>query len=454
MPTRTKNSAILALALIGCQLPPPPISPSLAAQQKEADRAIAEAQDEAAAANTRVTDLRARELDIQARQTEKDQLAKTHAERVSSAAKAVKEYEDARSRAHKLAENCERGSTPPDNEAVALHSYLVQYQSDPARDEAIEALEQCRKLIKKREIAGFKVLVKEARTQLAIDIEDGFDESNPIYRGRLKAKVKGSELRVSMRGNFEGRARHSQSEVESWCDSDTGFVFSRIVLKNAHGTFSCKPVLSAKETLQAYLKDAGVAASWTPPLPGDTYPPRPLSPLPDGPPPANTELASIQASLEGARTAHFQARQRVQDATATRQALDSEHAQEVQAWKFDKLSKAKKAQTAGLVVGGLGVVGLAVGSFGSFSQGETKRELNNARRTAETLENIPGSEPDEQKVDDLETELQRQETTTIVGYGVGVPLLITGAILYFVGRNNQSKLRNMTVSTDGFRLRF
>lgn len=454
MSTRIKNSALLAVFLTGCQLTPPPVDPSLAVRQKEADRAITKAKDDAAAADARVTELRDRELEIQARQTEKDQIAKTHALRVSAAEEAVREYEDARSRALSLGESCKGGSTPPDNEAVVLHNYLVQFQSDPERDKAIEELEPCRKLIKKRELAEFRSLVKEARVQLAIDIEDGFDETNPIYRGRLKAKVKGTELHVSMRGNFEGRARHSQSEVDSWCDSDTGFVFSRIVLKNAHGTFSCKPALSAKETEEAYLEKAGLATSWTPPPPGDTYPPSPVSPLPDGPPPDNTELASIQASLEDARSAHFQAKQQVQDATAARQVLDDEHTREVQAWKSDKINSARKTQIMGLVVGGLGVVGVLVGSVGSYSQEETQRELDEARTTAEALEGIPGAQPGNQKVADLEDELQRQKTTTIIGYAVGAPLLITGVILYFVGRNNQSRLRSMTVSADGLRLRF
>ena len=454
MSTRIKHSVLAAVLLSGCQLTPPPVDPSLAVRQQEADRAITKAKNDAVAADARVTELRDRELEIQARQTEKDQLARTHAQRVATAEQAVKAYKDARSRAHDLGESCKGGSTPLDNEAVVLHNYLVEFQSDPERDKAIEELEACRKLIKKREHAEFQTLVKEARVQLAIDIEDGFDESNPIHRGRLKAKVKGSELHVSMRGNFEGRARHSQSEVDSWCDSDSGFVFSRIVLKNAHGTFSCKPTLSARETEQAYLEKAGLAASWTPPPPGDTYPPSLISPLPDGPPPDDTELASIQASLEEARSAHFQAKQQVQDATAARQVLDDERTREIQAWKSDKLSGAKKTQTAGLVVGGLGVVGVLVGAVGSYSQGETKRELDDARVTAEALESIPGSEPDQQKIVDLEDKLQRQKTTTIIGYGVGVPLLITGAILYFVGRSNQSKLQGMTVGADGLRLRF
>lgn len=454
MSMRINNSALLAALLTGCQLTPPPVDPSLAVRQKEADEAIAKAKNDAAEADARVTELRDRELEIQARRAEKDQLANAHALRVSAAEEATKEHREALSRALDLGKSCKKGSTPQDSEAVELHKHLVQFQSDPERDQAIEELEACRKLIKKRELAEFKTLVKEARIQLAIDIEDGFDERNPIYRGRLKAKVKGTELRVSMRGNFEGRARHSQNEVDSWCDSDTGFVFSRIVLKNAHGTFSCKPAFSAKETEQTYLEKAGLATSWTPPPPGDTYPPSPVSPLPDGPQPDNTELTSIQASLEDARSAHLQANQQVQDATASRQALDDERARETQAWRSDKLNRAKKTQAAGLVVGGLGVIGVLVGAVGSTSQEETKRKLDNARVTAEVLGGTPGTQPDEQKVVDLEDKLQRQKTTTIIGYAVGAPLLIAGVILYFVGRNNQSKLRGMTVSADGLRMRF
>lgn len=453
---RRKNCSALVALLVGCQLTPPPVDPSLAARKAEADQAVARAEADAAAAETDVTALREHELELEARATEKEQINRAHAQKVADAESAVGEHSQALSRARELGESCKKKVTPLDDEAVKLRGYLVQFQRDPERDASIESLESCRKLIKKRETVKFRSLVKEARTQLAIDIEDLFDERNPIYRGRLKARIKGSELRVSMRGNFEGRARHSQSEVDSWCSAETGFVFSRIVLKNSHGTFTCKPPLSAKETEEAYLAEKGVATSWTPPTAGDTIAPTLVAPLPPATATATeqTELTSVRASLEQARSKQFDANQRAQEAAARRQALDGDYSREVQAWKSDRLQTAKRTQTAGLVVGGLGVVGLVVGAYGSYAQRETQRELDAERANADTFENVPGLEPDEEKIAELEERLERQETTTVVGYAVGASLLVTGAVLYLAGRSRRAKLRGITVSATGLQGRF
>ncbi len=444
----------MATLLAGCQLTPPPVDPTLATKRAEADRAALQAKSDATAADAKVTELRAQELEMQAESTRQDQIAQAHAQRVADAEAATKTHQNALERARALGETCRKGTTPSDNEAVDLHEYLVKFQSDPTRDKAIADLDSCRKLIRKREQATFRALIQEARAQLAVDIEDGFDESNPIYRGRLKARVKGTELRVSMRGNFQGRRRHSQSEVDSWCNSDTGFVFSKIVLKNSHGTFSCKPDFSAKEAEEASLEKMGIATAWTPPPSGDTYPPSPVSPSPDNQAPDNPELANVQASLESARSAYFQANQRAQEAAHARQAIETEHDVELRAWRAVKISGSKKMQTAGIVVGGLGLAGAVVGGVGSASRRETTTELESARAEASAFEGVPGVEPDLERIADLEAKEQRQRTTAIVGYGVGVPLLLTGVILYFVGRNRQSKLRAMAVSADGLRLRF
>ena len=127
-------------------------------------------------------------------------------------------------------------------ESRSRYDRLAGYQSTPERDAAIQLLEGCRQTFAAALRRKLPKILSENRTQFARILEDLFDEKNPYKKGDLVAKVEGTTLRVRHRGNFEGRARHSQTQVNSWCDGEGSAAFSRIVLKNGHGAFSCVPL--------------------------------------------------------------------------------------------------------------------------------------------------------------------------------------------------------------------
>lgn len=145
-------------------------------------------------------------------------------------------------------------------EANAAYAVLREYAADPRRDKAIARLERCRKEYAARVHKVGPSLYVEHRRDVAILIEDAFDEANPYRKGLLVAKVDGTQLVVRLKGTFEGRARHSQNEVETWCEMDATRIFSKVTLKNSHGTFSCRPLAwpgSTKAILNEILVESG-----------------------------------------------------------------------------------------------------------------------------------------------------------------------------------------------------
>lgn len=129
------------------------------------------------------------------------------------------------------------------------YDVLRVYEASPERDNALAAIERCRKVHLawwKREGAR---RMAEKRNEFAIGIEDDFDMSFPRRRGALVAKVNGTQLLVSLKGELQGRPRHSEELVRNWCEEDDTqpfawtlvFMFSKVVLKDEHGTFSCEP---------------------------------------------------------------------------------------------------------------------------------------------------------------------------------------------------------------------
>jgi hypothetical protein len=121
------------------------------------------------------------------------------------------------------------------------YEFLRDFVSSPERDRAIGGMEACRKKWVTRARKAAPVVIANFRRAFAIAIEDAFDEANPYSKGELVAKIDGSTLSVRMKGGFEGRARHSQAEVDGWCEAPDAMMFSQITLKNSHGVFSCKP---------------------------------------------------------------------------------------------------------------------------------------------------------------------------------------------------------------------
>jgi hypothetical protein len=146
------------------------------------------------------------------------------------------------------------------DETLAAYEVLREYAADSRRDKAIGRLERCRKEYAARVYKNGPSVFAEQRKTVAILLEDAFDEANPYRKGLLVAKVDGSQLMVRLKGNIEGRARHSEEEVETWCEMSATRVFSKVTLKNTHGTFSCRPLGwpgSTKGLLNELLVETG-----------------------------------------------------------------------------------------------------------------------------------------------------------------------------------------------------
>jgi hypothetical protein len=199
-------------------------------------------------------------------QAEQDAMARQAAER-QAAVVAAERFWDAVEFAQRLAANdCESMQDLPGvSSARSTWVTLREYQRHPERDKAIKALEACRLTIFKARQSVAKSEVKDVRTAFAVAIEDSYDEANPYARGDLIAKVSGTELIVTMRGGFGGRARHTGAELESWCATDAAMFFSEITLKSsAHGTFSCQPELwpGSTSALADLLVDEELLGPW------------------------------------------------------------------------------------------------------------------------------------------------------------------------------------------------
>ncbi len=138
---------------------------------------------------------------------------------------------------------------------IVRYQRVAAYASAPERDAAIDVLESCRKQFADAVRKYGTQTFRDLRKDFAIGIEDRFDEDNRFARGSLVAKVNGTSLSIRMKGNFEGRARHSEDQVNAWCEMTD--YFSKVTLRNSHGTFSCTPPAwpgSDKKLLQSILK--------------------------------------------------------------------------------------------------------------------------------------------------------------------------------------------------------
>ena len=145
-------------------------------------------------------------------------------------------------------------------EDYAWYKELAQYGASEERDRAIGVLEGCRAAYRKVLRKRFPSLLKQARENFALEIEDRFDEANPYKKGVLRASVKGATVTFKHRGSIEGRRRHSQEQVEDWCIRGGSALFSKIVLSNGDGMFSCTPVGASpdRERLKRFLDAEGV----------------------------------------------------------------------------------------------------------------------------------------------------------------------------------------------------
>lgn len=370
------TSVVLATSLItgGCTLTPPSLSPEdqrrrsgarLELQRVEDARVeLAKAEGENA---TRVDELRLELAALDARRQ-----ATLRAFKAQQAA--FDGYEDNIEAAQAFADECSEVDDPIESAELgaAIVEELAGYESERERDAALEAMEGCRRALVKQARKQIREVIKDMRRDFSHEVEDVFDANNPYSRGKLVAKVSGAQLKVRMRGNFEGRARHSQEQVDAWCVTASG-LFTKITLKNGHGTFSCKPDESPSDLMETILSDAQLGVSW------DVVGEQPTPVPPAAPPPPNPEESRRRAALEAelakleSERAQLDERRLTSDgretsARRTLAAVDREQAQIVRDWGDDQVVKAKNTQIVGTVILVAGSVVL-VGSLGALQAG-------------------------------------------------------------------------------------
>ncbi len=364
-----------------------------------------------------------------------------------SAQTSYKKYRDSIAEAQEAGARC-RQTKQAEDSTLALHAYLAEFTSEPERDAAMTALESCRKLLLKERREMIQDAAVQMRKDFAVEIEDAFDENNPYDRGKLVATVKGDTLVVKMRGNFEGRRRHSQDQVDDWC---TGSIaFSKITLHNSHGTFFCVPDESPKEVAERFLRDAGILDSWLIAAVGSTVIPE--SPVP--PPPANgpeklqlSEQAAASKLLLDTETAReTKAAESSREATELVRDIDAREKLRIEVWQQDEMDTAKKVQTIGIATGAVGIGLTALGAYLGYARSDTTVAL----KDAEDLQAL-GLMNDKEELAD---KLSRQTTGMVLGLSVGIPLIVTGAVLFIVGKQRKANARNLSLAPGGLRLQF
>lgn len=288
---------------------------------------------------------------------------------------------------------------------------LAEFVAESRRDQTLAGLERCRITLLKATRKQAKEAVKDLQGEFAIGIEDAFDEGNPHSRGGLTATVKGATLSVRMQGNFEGRARHSQEQVDAWCASGSG-LFTKISLANAHGTFTCEPDASPEDLIDSILEEANISSSWV--ITGDR--PTPTMPLEPPPPSPETQQrrTELVAKIEAltATLAQFDGRTTVlaeQERDAGLIAEQSNRRQRIatEAWGQQKITRAGNTQIAGAAFAAIGGA-LLIGTVGATQAG-----LQDAR------DFLP------------------------LGIGVSVPVMISGVLLIVGGGVRKQRVREM-----------
>ena len=254
--------AVVTSLTLGCALEPPVATP-------EDARALARARERGRDADTeQATVAQERSAYVAEIERKQAELAELDAEFQASLAdhrRRADEHESyvaAIASAEAFASACDDSLGPLNalTAGSAIAASSSAYTSEPSRDAALAAMEECRTKLLEQARKLAKQVVADMREEFATEVEDSFDANNPYSRGDLSAKVSGTTLAVKMRGNFEGRARHSQDQVDLWCESGEG-LFSKITLKNGHGSFSCTPLESPSQFLAALLDETGGTAS-------------------------------------------------------------------------------------------------------------------------------------------------------------------------------------------------
>lgn len=350
-------------------------------------------------------------------------------------------YEKTLVEAQEMAAACEGTTT---ERLVEVHRYLEKFEAEPRRDTAITALEPCRKKAARQEEKIYRDIRVRLRREHAIAIEEAFDENNPYSRGRFLATVKGDTLQIRMSGNFEGRARHSQEQVDAWCD-ETG-LFDSISLRNAHGTFTCRSEVPSRVMIENLLEKDGLLGLWSPPISGDQPTPKMPPPLP---PPSLTEneslkgrLATATAQVEGPQAELEQSTAEADKARSTVRRIDGDQDLREQEWRSTMQDSAKTITGAGVGVTIAGALGVSLGIYFAYLRSETQNSVDALKPLGMTDS-------------DLTDKLSQQKNITIAGLVLGIPLLITGVILVVAGkRRKDASQARVTMAPGGAALRF
>ncbi|HVI03759.1 MAG TPA: hypothetical protein VM869_33935 [Enhygromyxa sp.] len=411
MPRFTPCILALTIAASGCALNPPPSTPEDARtlerarrQSREADAERSAIEQEHVAASTAIEAI---EREIAALDEPHEAAQRVYREQ----ALAYESYTNRVEAALVFARDCDQHSEALSalETGVALAGGLAEYVSEPQRDDALAAMDRCRKqlLLTARKI--MKEVVADLQKEFAVEVEDLFDEANPYSRGDLTAKVEGSTLKVRMRGNFEGRARYSQDQVDAWCERASG-LFTKITLNNSHGTFTCVPDESPRDLVERLLTESGASSTWV--VVGVRAIPTPAGDPPTRSPDAQrrraelvTELDAHEAELarlEGRATKTAELEQSSQQMIAR---VDRQQQQRTEAWRQHEIAKASATTTAGGVILGIGGAVL-VGTLGAWQTG-----------LAGTRDFVP------------------------IGVGVSVPVMVTGILLIVGGSVRKNRVR-------------
>ena len=357
-------------------------------------------------------------------------------------------YQAALRSAEELGEDC-LGGLPPEH-VRELYRYLATFESSPERDQAIERLEPCRRILVKGKKKLVRETAREMRAEFAVEIEDTFDENNPYSRGHLTATVRGDSLIVNMRGNYEGRRRHSQEQVDSWCSQSV--LFAQITLRNSHGTFRCRPGGSMKRITTLILTEDGLLPAWTPAVSGPKATPTafPSTPPPPRDGPDERILAQqavlLHANWEAATANSESRREAVDDASAVAKRLEDQIAAADQTRRQDLEDSGRKVQLGGYVVGGMGVLSTAIGAYLIQSRSTVRAEIE----SASVLETMGFASDTSER----EAKAERQTLGIQIGLGVGIPLVATGALLVLLGRMRKDRATSLALGSGGLVLKF
>jgi hypothetical protein len=323
---------------------------------------------------------------------------------------------------------------------VEMHVYLRQFAAEPARDAAIEALERCRTTVaraRKQELQRSQVATREA---FARSVEQAFDEAYPHARGRMIAEVKAATLRVELRDWTEWRPRDCQRALDAWCATTPPF--TSIELRGPHGTSRCRPGTTPEDQVAAQVRADGLVDPWVPAASGTSATPvaGDLRGDHEGRERLRGELDRTTQWVQASRAEYVFAGEDAEAVAEKLQGLDDgldaqmERRSEFAERKYNKMMIASIPVNLG--GGAFGILGvLSLTARGHIVDGTREFSSVTARDAA----------------------LQRTTRNAILGYVVGVPLIVAGLTLVVISARGLTRVRHvrrLTFSASGIGFRF